>query len=149
MHAELTPRWINHFMRMCMLVSEMSKDPSTKVGSVIVRPNRTVCSTGYNGFPRGCDDNPELYENRDVKLQRVVHAEMNVIGNTGELVDGYTLFSWPLPPCDRCIPHIIQSGISKLVVPSIKQTDRWFTSAANSLLMAQEANLTLVIWDGA
>jgi deoxycytidylate deaminase len=35
-----------------------SKDPSTKVGAVIVRPDLTVASIGYNGFPRGMSDDP-------------------------------------------------------------------------------------------
>lgn len=147
MHGELTPRWKNHFMRMCMLVSEMSKDPSTKVGSVIVRPNRTICSTGYNGFPIGCNDDPEMYENREVKLQRIIHAEMNALCHSDESVRGYTLFSWPMPPCTRCMPHIIQQGITRLVVPSITPTDRWYSSASYATVMAIEAGLKIDIWD--
>lgn len=45
-----------YFIRMAMLVSEKSKDPSTKVGCVIVGPDNEIRSTGFNGFPRGVDE---------------------------------------------------------------------------------------------
>jgi len=45
--------WDNYFISMAMLVASKSKDPSTKVGCVIVGPDNEVRSTGFNGFPRG------------------------------------------------------------------------------------------------
>lgn len=141
----LTDRWLDHFMEMCKLVSTMSKDPSTKVGSVIVRPNRTIVSTGYNGYPRGCNDDD--YSNRERKYQRVVHAEMNALLMAKERLDGYTLFVWPLPPCDRCIPHIIQSGISTIVVPSISPEHHWSKPCVEAEMMAYETGLNVVAWD--
>ena len=41
---------------MAELVSTKSKDPSTKVGAVIVGPGNEILSTGFNGFPRGVDE---------------------------------------------------------------------------------------------
>lgn len=147
MLPEFSPRWLNHFMKMCVLLSEMSKDPSTKVGSVIVRPNRTICSTGYNGFPRGCRDYSEYYHDRELKLQRVIHAEMNAILHSREPLNGYVLFSWPLPPCDRCMPHIIQSGIKYIIRPPISPSQPWFLSASNAIKMAEEAGLHVGTWE--
>ena len=141
----LTDRWLEHFMQMCKLVSSMSKDPSTKVGSVIVRPDRTIASTGYNGYPRGCKDDD--YCNRERKYQRVIHAEMNAILTAREPLNGYTLFVWPIPPCDRCIPHIIQSGIEKLVLPSIHELHPWAKPCIEAQAMAFDAELTVVTWD--
>lgn len=141
----LTDRWLEHFMQMCKLVSSMSKDPSTKVGSVIVRPDRTVASTGYNGYPRGCNDDD--YHNRERKYQRVVHAEMNAILTAREPLNGYTLFVWPLPPCDRCIPHILQSGIGRLVLPSISEQHHWARPCIEAQAMAFETGITVVTWD--
>lgn len=141
----LSDRWLTHFMEMCRLVSTMSKDPSTKVGSVIVRPDRTVASTGYNGYPRGCKDDD--YTNRERKYQRVIHAEMNAILTAREPLNGYTLFVWPIPPCDRCVPHIIQSGIKKLVVPTIHPSNRWSNPCFEAQQMAFEAGLSVVTWD--
>ena len=147
MQIQLSERWLNHFMRICMLVSEMSKDPSTKVGSVIVRPDRTLCSTGYNGFPKPCQDHPSTYGNRSIKLQRIIHAEMNAILHVRERLDGYAIFTWPLPPCDRCMPHIIQSGIGTIVSPSIDSSQPWFDSAMAATAMAEEAGIRIIRWN--
>jgi dCMP deaminase len=46
-------RWDEYFIKMAFLVAEKSKDPSTKVGCVIVGPDNEIRSTGFNGFPRG------------------------------------------------------------------------------------------------
>lgn len=141
----LSERWLTHFMEMCRLVASMSKDPSTKVGAVIIRPDRTVASTGYNGYPRNCNDDD--YMNRERKYQRIIHAEMNAILTAREPLNGYTLFSWPLPPCDRCIPHILQSGIRQLVVPSLDATGRWAGPCVEAQAMAREAGISVVTWD--
>ena len=103
-------------------VSKWSRDPSTKCGAVIVRPDKSLASTGFNGFPRGMDDDEELYDNREVKYDRVIHAELNAILSAHEPVRGYTLYVWPLPTCSRCAVHVIQSGISRVVCPPISPT---------------------------
>ena len=70
-------RWQIHFMRAAREASLLSKDPSTKVGAVLVKLNRIIGS-GFNGFPPGIADDDRLYD-RNVKLMRIVHAEMNAI----------------------------------------------------------------------
>jgi dCMP deaminase len=108
-------KWDQRFLELAKLVASWSKDPSTKVGSVIVRPDRTVASVGYNGFPRGTSDAEELYNDRAVKYERVVHAECNAILNAKEPLDGYTCYIWPLPSCANCAATIIQSGVKRVV----------------------------------
>ena len=66
--------WHQRFLALAAHVGSWSKDPSTKVGAVIVRNDRTIVSVGYNGFPRHCDDDPELYADRTKKYPRTVHA---------------------------------------------------------------------------
>ena len=110
-------KWEKRFLDLAQLVSTWSKDPSTKVGAVIVRPDFTVASVGYNGFPRSMNDHPSLYADRDVKLSRIVHAEMNAILHAREPLHGYTLYTWPFLTCDRCAVHVIQSGIVRVVAP--------------------------------
>jgi dCMP deaminase len=104
--------WDKRFLELAALVGGWSKDPSTKVGAVIVRPDRTIASLGYNGFPRGVDD---TYKDREHKLLRTVHAEMNAILSAREPVNGYTLYVTPLCPCSNCAAAIIQSGIKRIV----------------------------------
>ena len=120
-------KWEKRFFEMAQLVSTWSKDPSTKVGAVIVRPDNTVASVGYNGFPKGMNDHPDLYADRDVKLSRIVHAEMNAILHAKEPLQGYTLYTWPVLTCDRCAVHVISAGIVRVCAPkaSPELSERW------------------------
>lgn len=71
--------WDKFWLTVATLVSVRSKDPSSKVGAVIVDNDKRFVSMGYNGFPRGTNDDPELYQDRPEKLRRVIHAETNAI----------------------------------------------------------------------
>ena len=64
-------RWDMKFMHVADNIATWSKDPSTKVGAVIVGPENDIRATGYNGFPRECDDDPAIYNNRPRKLLRI------------------------------------------------------------------------------
>lgn len=111
-------KWDKRFLDLAYHISGWSKDPSTQCGAVIVRPDRTIACTGYNGFPRNMYDTPRRYDNREEKYPRVIHAEMNAILTAKEPLTGYTLYVTPFSPCDRCATHIIQSGIKKVVCPT-------------------------------
>lgn len=111
-------KWDIRFLMLAQHIAQWSKDPSTKCGAVIVRPDKTVASLGFNGFPRGCDDSPALYDDRPTKYSRVIHGEVNAVLNAYERLNGYTLYSWPpglAPTCDRCATLVIQSGIARVV----------------------------------
>jgi len=98
------------------VVALRSRDPSTKCGAVIVRPDKSVCSEGYNGFPRSMEDREEWYNNRAEKYDRVIHAEMNAILAAKESVVGYTIYGTG-PTCKECAKHIIAAGITRVVWP--------------------------------
>lgn len=115
-----SPPWNERFLDMARLVARWSKDPSTKVGAVIVRPDRTVASVGYNGFPRGTEDYHQALNDRATKLRRTVHAEVNAILTARERVDGCTLYVTPLHPCANCAGAIIQSGVKAVVAELAK-----------------------------
>lgn len=129
-------KWTQRFLALAQHIAQWSKDPSTKTGAVIVRPDRTIASLGYNGFPRGIEDTPERLNDREQKYPRVVHAEMNAILNAHEPVVGCTLYIWPWMPCGRCAVHVIQAGIVEVVsvVPSQDRRARW----AKEFLLAHE-----------
>jgi dCMP deaminase len=120
-------KWDVFYLKMAKMVSTISKDPSTQTGAVIVRPNRSVCSVGFNGFPRVMPDNPEWYANREEKYSRVVHCEMNAQIFAREPLDGYTLYTWPFASCDRCCVTMLQSGIIRFVFPELAEDkkERW------------------------
>ena len=107
-------KWSERFMELAEHVAEWSKDPSTKVGCVIVDKQNRVVSLGFNGFPRGIKDLPTRYKNKETKYLFVAHAERNALDNAPLSVEGCTLYS-PLLPCNECAKSIIQKGIKKVV----------------------------------
>lgn len=109
--------WDRYFIDLAAATAQASKDPNTKVGAVIVRPDRTVASLGYNGFPRGVTDSAERLNDRETKYALVVHAEPNAILSAHEPVRGYTMYS-TLFPCSDCAKLIIQSGIKRVIAPT-------------------------------
>lgn len=137
--------WDSFYLGMAKYVSTKSKDPSTKCGAIIVRPDHTVCSLGFNGFPRDIEDDERLLQ-RDSKYSLMVHAEMNAILNTQERIAYYTLYTYPLPPCDRCAVHIIQSGIRNIVTKKLKKElrERWGESIDKSKKYFEEAGLNYI-----
>lgn len=139
-------KWDRRMLEVANLVATWSKDPSTKVGAVIARPNYTICSTGYNGFPRGIDDYPDLYADRDEKVDRILHAEMNALLVAPEPVTGYTLFT-TFFPCKHCALSVIQAGISRVV--AVKQppslNERWSTATSERLF--NEAGVETMLYD--
>lgn len=138
--------WDLYFLAMAKNASLRSKDPSTKTGAVIVRPNKSVCSVGYNGFPQKLKDDPDLYANREIKLSRIIHCEMNALLFSREPLAGYTLYTWPFMSCDRCFVHMLQAGIIRFVYPKATpaQVERWGKSFELVLSYAKEANVEMV-----
>lgn len=102
---------------MAEYVSTKSKDKSTKVGAVIVGPNNEVLSVGWNGFPRGVNDDVEERHERPAKYEWTEHGERNAIYNAarhGIRLDGTTLYTTH-DPCADCARAIVQSGIRHVV----------------------------------
>lgn len=138
----MSKMWDQRFLDMVDLVGSWSKDPSTKVGAVIVREDKTIASVGYNGFPRGMDDNEALYADRPTKYSRIVHGEMNAILNAHGTVNGNTLYV-PMLCCDRCAVHVIQAGITRVVCrePSDDMQSRWGDAFEQTRAMFAEAGV--------
>lgn len=148
-------KWDAYFLKMALITAQMSKDPSSKVGAVIVGPDREVRSTGFNGFPRGVHDYPFRLQDRELKYKMIVHAEMNAIfhaARNGASLDGCTLYLvatndmgciWGGPPCSNCCAGIIQAGIKEIVSfpPGHDLPARWIESVRLGLMMLEEADV--------
>lgn len=104
-------KWQRRMILLARHVAQWSRDPSTKVGAVIVDHHRRVVSLGYNGFPRGVKDTDSRYNVKSEKYPRVVHAEANAILTASRNLEGATIFIDPLPPCAECAKLIIQAGV--------------------------------------
>ena len=66
--------WDKFFIEMAMHISTKSKDPSTKVGCVIVGPDNEVRSTGYNGFPRGVRELADVREHQPIEIEKLAFS---------------------------------------------------------------------------
>ena len=137
--------WDKTFLNLCDEIAQRSKDPSTKVGACIVDVKKRIVAMGYNGFPRGCDDDPVLYRDRNIKLMRTIHAEVNAIITAGQNLEGCTLYVSPLHPCSNCAAIIIQSGIKRVVYKTTPETAegyiRWMDSFTSAQYLFDEAGV--------
>lgn len=123
--------WDEYFMGIAMLSSYRSKDPNTQVGACIVNNDNKIMSMGYNGFPRGCDDDTFPWdrsgEEYETKYPYVCHAELNAILNAGgRNLEGSRIYV-ALFPCNECAKAIIQSGIKEVLYLS----DKYFDTVGN------------------
>ena len=141
--------WGDKYIHLAKEISTWSKDPSTKVGAVVIGEHGQLLSQGYNGFPRGIKDSEERLNNRERKYELVVHAEMNAIYNaslTGVSLRGSTLYVYGLPICNECAKGIIQVGIQKVVAmrPQIYNSE-WDKSNKNAESLFREAEVMYLI----
>lgn len=124
----MSAKWDTRFLGLAKHISDWSKDPSTKVGCVVVGEDREVRSTGFNGFPRGIEDTVERLNNREMKYPMICHAEENAIMHAARIgisLKGCTAYvTWP--PCSRCARSLIQAGILEVVYPDDSEIpERW------------------------
>lgn len=116
--------WEQYFMAVAMVAAERSKDPSSQVGACIVDSDDKIVSTGYNGAPRGYDDDKCMTWKRegeflDTKYAYVCHSELNAILNSQLPVKDCRIYV-TLFPCNECAKAIIQSGIKEVIYLSDK-----------------------------
>jgi dCMP deaminase len=142
-------KWDRRFLNIAKEVSSWSKDPSSKIGAVIVDNLGRIVGTGFNGFARGVEDTDERYNNRELKYELVLHAEHNAFLQAGERARGATLYvypGWGRPcMCTGCAKVAIQCGI-KRVVGMIRDIDadklaRWKDSLKLAQVICDEAGL--------
>ena len=142
----ISGKWQARFVSLAQEIASWSKDISSQVGAVIVRPDRTICSVGFNGFPRGVDDSQDAIANRDTKLLRTLHAEVNAVLSAKEPLNGYSLFVWPFQPCAQCAAAVIQAGITEVYCPFNDHLthERWRESFKAALQMFDEAGVRVI-----
>ena len=134
--------WDTRFLNLAAHIATWSKDPSTKVGCVLVNNKKVIIGMGYNGFPRGVEDSPERWNDRPTKYKFVVHAEANAILNATDDVEGCAAFS-TLMPCEGCTKLLIQAGISILVTNKEGIAERGGYEA--SFKMLEEAGIPVIL----
>ena len=106
------------YMNMAHELSKLSKAERKKVGCLIVKDTQII-SEGYNGTPKGFDNDCEYYDYLDEihTKPEVLHAESNAITKLARSTNSSsdsTLYV-TLAPCFECSKLIIQAGIKRVV----------------------------------
>ena len=136
--------WHQRFIDLAQLVASWSKDPSTKVGAVLVDAKHRVLGMGYNGFPRGIEDTPERLLDRPTKYALVVHAEANALLNSAPFeLDDAQMYCTHMP-CTGCAKLIIQAGVRTVFVPRESHVDTWREDQEKAMEMFREAGVDVL-----
>ena len=132
-------------MEMAKLVSSWSKDTNTKVGALVVSPDRQTVH-GYNGMPRGANDDVLERYQHPIKAFWWEHAERNAIYNATLL--GVSLKGWTMYlngdhgfPCADCARAIIQCGIKAFVGLEPDFTNKYADSYRQTMILFQECGV--------
>ena len=139
--------WDERFMQLALHIAGWSKDRSTKVGAVIVGDDHILRAIGYNGFPRGVDDEAEDRHERPLKYRWTEHAERNAIYNAARIgvsLDDCTMYvAWF--PCMDCARAIVQAGIARLVAikPDVNHSS-WERTSSSRFSCSMKPRLRLV-----
>ena len=112
-------KWDEYFLNIAETVAEKSKDPSSKMGCVIVDKNKRVVSVGFNGLVQGADESKMTLSERPMKYRFVIHSEMNAIIYARQNLEGCTVYN-RVATCDNCLKHCLQAGIKRFVYRELR-----------------------------
>lgn len=135
--------WDEYFLLTAMITSFKSKDPSTKVGCVIVNNNKHQVSAGYNGMVAGIEESRLPWgKDKSVPLEHqkygyVVHAEANAILHASKSLEGCTAYV-TLFPCNECAKLIASKKISEVVYLSDKHKHQESTAISKKIFELAE-----------
>jgi dCMP deaminase len=128
--------WDQRFIELARHIGKWSKDSSRQVGCVIVGPANEIRATGFNGFPRGTNDEKAERHDRPAKYLWTEHAERNAIYNavrSGTSLEGCRIYI-PWFPCMDCARAIVQVGITELIAIEPDLTDPQWGEAFSAAL---------------
>ncbi len=106
-------------MKIAETVAEKSKDPSSKMGCVIVDPRKRVVSLGYNGMIQGADETKMTLSERPMKYYFAIHSEMNALIFAHQDLSGCTLYN-RVATCENCLKYCLQAGIKRFVYGELR-----------------------------
>lgn len=137
------------FMLIAEAMSSRSKDPSTKVGAIIV-DNGNIVALGYNHIPSKIKFTMSQIENREWKYPRVIHAEVDAILKLGKQFVTNAIMYCTHFPCDRCATMIVESGIKEIYTRKVPldMIERWGASMKLASEILTEGGVFVNYLDG-
>ena len=140
----MSMRKLLKFFPVAQAMAALSKDRSTKVGAIALGEDCEILSAGFNGFPRGVDDDVESRHERPTKYLYTAHAEENLVAQAarnGVRLRGSTVLVTSLFPCTTCSRMMIQAGVKRVIAPHPSVDPRWEEQGAVAFGMLQEAGV--------
>jgi dCMP deaminase len=111
------------YLEIAKATAKMSKDPSTKVGCIIVRPDGSIASLGYNGFLKKSKDSYMTYD-KPMKYLLTLHAEINAVLHCSDSdISNHTMVVTHAP-CFNCLMISLQSNIRSIIFESHDLTSK-------------------------
>jgi dCMP deaminase len=137
-------KWDMRFLSLVDNISTWSKDPSTKVGAVLVDAYNRIVSCGYNGFPRSVRDEAAALDNRPMRLKRTIHAEANCLlfapGRTDAAFSATLYVS--RPACAQCTALALQLTVTRIVASyDADFMTRWADDVREAHRLCEEAHV--------
>ena len=111
--------WDNYFLDIAETVAKKSKDPSSKMGCVIVDQKKRVVSLGYNGMVQGADESKMTLSERPMKYYFAIHSEMNAVIYAHQDLTGCTIYNH-VATCENCLKYCLQAGIRRFVYRELR-----------------------------
>ena len=111
--------WDEYFMKIADTVALKSKDPSSKMGCVVVDQNKRVVSLGYNGMIQGAEESKMTLNERPMKYYFAIHSEMNALIFAKQDLTGCTVYN-RVATCENCLKYLLQAGISRFVYGQLR-----------------------------
>ncbi len=102
-----------YFMELAKVAASKSKEPSTKVGCVIVDENNNVVSIACNDYAI----DPSSKYSTDEKPMRYlisVHAEMRALILAGKSIKNCKAYITHAS-CENCLKHLIVAGVKEII----------------------------------
>ena len=106
-------------MRIAEVAASKSKDPSSKMGCVIVDDNKRVVSLGYNGMVQSADESKMTLSERPMKYYFAIHSEMNALIFAKRDLTGCTIYN-RVATCENCLKYCLQAGIKRFVYKELR-----------------------------
>lgn len=141
-------KWDRRYLGLAKEISSWSKDPSTKVGAVLVNAQNRIVSTGFNGFPARHSDDPAKYADRAYKYAHIIHAERNALSVPHRRQIALSTIYSSFPCCPTCMTLICKAGVRRVVCPPVptegkprEWVEQWQGWFRESLEIAERAGV--------
>ncbi len=125
--------WHEYAIALAEVASLKSKDPWKKVGACLLRTEDNTAILGFNGFPKGMNED---WSDRDRRRKFVIHAEQNALRYVKP--NECYLCAVTMLPCNDCLKSLASYGIKTIIYKEIYNNDD------SSLELAKQFNIELI-----